>query len=163
MYVNERSEHRLVVENRPWLMGGFPVLIGIAAVWAAATEPGISIPGRFATLAFGCLLIGLASHFFPFTRTVFDRRSRCVTHIENRLLGSRCFTLRLSEVEAAGIETEWLDVTHLTRLALQTAWGWFPLENCYGFIDRAPVERAINAWLTPSELTEVKSVYRGRS
>lgn len=148
MKIVENTDSRLVLADRPWLLGGMTWAMGLAALWAATTDSGIDGPAQHALLAaVGLGLCGAAWWCFPVVRVVFDRERGVVAHDARRLFRTTRKEMPLSRVERAATEAERRESSRLTRLILITAHGPAPLEIGFSGADRSAAETAVNEWL----------------
>jgi len=150
MRIIENTDHRLVIEHRPWLLAGVLWLMGLVALYSGIT--GADMDGwaeRIVVLALGLGTCFAAWYWFAFLRITFDRDTGEVEHHAIRPFGSCRKYLKLDRVKAAQVEANWTDEgARLTRLALDTEDGRAQLEYGYGSADRRALGDAVNEWLS---------------
>jgi len=150
MRIVENTDRRLVIEHRPWFLGGMLWLMGLAALYSGVAGAGMDgWPERLLVLALGIGTTLAAWYWFAFLRITFDRDRGQVEHFARRPFGSRWKYLDLDRIRRAQVEADWSDSgTRLTRLSLATEDGMAALEYGYGSGDRRQLEDAVNEWLT---------------
>jgi hypothetical protein len=157
MKIIAESPDRLMLEDRPWILGG--ILVGVILFFvliALLTAQGNLWLGL--GMGLGAAMFGLA--FVVFVRRViviFDRGARAVVIRSVSLLGQSEQTLALAHLRGAVVETSisrssgggrrsGTSKTH--RPALQTPDGLVPLTQIYsGGPGAERAAAAINAWL----------------
>ncbi|NNE81788.1 MAG: hypothetical protein HKN18_16090 [Silicimonas sp.] len=148
MKQTERSHDLLVLEDRPWLIGGFIWLMSIAALYAVLTG-GTDGPAETLLVAFlGLGGSAVAWWYFPFQTFEFRRTAGLMTRTIRRLGNTRVETLAFSDFSRAANQGHFSDSgTRMDRVVLLTDNGPYPLE--FGFVgaSRDPLVASINAWL----------------
>lgn len=157
MKVIEDTPGRLVLEDRPWLLGSV-LIIGILIFLALAM--GTYDVSIWLGIGFGLASLLLAVCFVAFVRRVlvlFDRSAGALVIRTRSLMGQGEKTLALSDVTGAEVETSRststnndggtsISITH--RPVLATRSGPVPLTQVFSSGNGAEeIASAINAWL----------------
>ena len=150
MQITQNTDRRLVIEHRPWLLGGAVWLTGLTTLYFGLAGGGSEGPvARSVAVAVGGAMVFAAWYWFAFLRITFDRARGEVEHVSRRPFGTRAKYLQLARVRGACIEANWdSEGVRLTRLALDTEDGRAQLEYGYSGGDRRALEQAVNEWLT---------------
>ena len=149
MRITQNTDHRLVIEHRPWALAGIVWLMGLAALYGAAVGNEAEGPlVRAFVGALGLAVCFAAWRWFAFLRITFDRNIGEVEHRAIRPFGTRAKYLALDRVLGARVEAQWSDGVRMTRLALETKDGRAQLEYGYSSGERRALEAAVNEWLT---------------
>ncbi len=157
MRVADETPDRLTLEASPWLLGSFLILV-ILVLLAVALANLASEPWLGFGLTLAAALFGVA--FVVFVRRVvviFDRPAKAVVIRTASFLGQSEQTLRLADVQRAGISTH-VSRSHRTgggrstsrthAPVLVTPDGDVPLTQIHSGGDGAErVAKAINRWL----------------
>jgi hypothetical protein len=157
MKLIQETPARLVLEERPWVLGS-ALIIGILVFLALAL--GLWTVTVWLTLGFGLAALLLAVCFVVFVQRVIvilDREAGALVIRTRNLMGQGERTLALSEVSGAEVETSrststsnnggrTTSVTHRTVIATRS--GPVPLTNIYTSGSGAENNAAaINRWL----------------
>lgn len=157
MKVIEDTATRLVIEDRPWLLGGI-LICGI--LLCLALSMGLWSASPWLTLGFGLATLLLVACFVAFVRRVlviFDRSAGALVIRTRSLTGQVEQSLALDDVTGAMVETtrststasnggQTTSVTH--RPVLTTRSGSLPLTQVYSSGTGAEeIAHAINRWL----------------
>ena len=151
MQVVEKTEEKLVIEDRPWFLAGVVWLLGLAALYAAIAGQLRGSGETLLVLALGVGTSVIAWHFMPFQRFEFDRESGTLTRTIARVTGSKKEVRPLSTIRQAASQGNLNDGARLERVALLTDDEPYPLEFGFSGTSRTEVIRAINAWLEMSK------------
>lgn len=158
MKLIEETPARLVVEDRPWIIGT-ALTLGILLCLALAM--GLYRGSGWLTLGFGLASLLLAVLFVVFVRRViviFDRDAQALVIRTRSLTGDSETTLALADVTGAEVETSRststsndgsrsVSVTH--RPVLTTRTGPVPLTQVYSSGSGAEtIAAAVNRWLS---------------
>jgi hypothetical protein len=158
MKLIEETPARLVVEDRPWIIGT-ALTLGILLCLALAM--GLFRESGWLTLGFGLASLLLAVLFVVFVRRViviFDRDAQALVIRTRSLTGDSETTLALADVTGAEVETSRststsndgsrnVSVTH--RPVLTTRTGPIPLTQVYSSGSGAEtIAAAVNRWLS---------------
>ncbi len=158
MKLIEETPARLVVEDRPWIIGT-ALTLGILLCLALAM--GLYRESGWLTLGFGLASLLLAVLFVVFVRRViviFDRDAQALVIRTRSLTGDSETTLALADVTGAEVETSRststsndgsrsVSVTH--RPVLTTRTGPVPLTQVYSSGSGAEtIAAAVNRWLS---------------
>ena len=158
MKLIEETPARLVVEDRPWIIGT-ALTLGILLCLALAM--GLFRESGWLTLGFGLASLLLAVLFVVFVRRViviFDRDAQALVIRTRGLTGDSETTLALADVTGAEVETSRststsndgsrsVSVTH--RPVLTTRTGPIPLTQIYSSGSGAEtIAAAVNRWLS---------------
>jgi hypothetical protein len=158
MKLIEETPARLVVEDRPWIIGT-ALTLGILLCFALAM--GLYRGSGWLTLGFGLASLLLAVLFVVFVRRViviFDRDAQALVIRTRSLTGDSEMTLALADVTGAEVETSRststsndgsrsVSVTH--RPVLTTRTGPVPLTQVYSSGSGAEtIAAAVNRWLS---------------
>ncbi len=161
MQVIEDTPARLVLEEKPWLIG---TLLALGIVVFLALALFLFHESGWLALGFGLATALLALCFVVFVQRViviFDRAAGALVIRTRNLMGQRERTLPLAEVTRAEVETSrststsndgsrTTSITHRTVLSTKT--GPVPLTNVYSSGSSAEVNvAAINRWLAAPE------------
>lgn len=139
---------RLVIEDRPWILGGSVWLMTLAAIYAVLTGQTDGIAETLLVTALGFGGAALAWWFFPFQTIVFDRPSGKVTRTIRRVGKTTTETLSLDQVSRAASQGQFSESgTRMERVALLTDGDPYPLELGFVGASRTPLIDAINRWL----------------
>jgi hypothetical protein len=99
------TPHRLVLDDKPWLLGGMLIVAILVCVGAAMSILAAGNPGGLVLLGGGAMF-GLAFVVFVrHTHVVFDRHAGVLTRRETTLRGTTERHVSLDRVRFAGIET----------------------------------------------------------
>lgn len=157
MKVIEETPTRLVIESRPWLLGGILIL---AILLCLALGMGLWSASPWLTLGFGLAALLLAGCFVAFVQRVlviFDRNAEGLVIRTRSLMGQGEQTLALGDVTAAEVETsrststnsnggQTTSITH--RPVLVTRTGPLPLTQVFSSGSGAEeIARTVNRWL----------------
>lgn len=160
MQVIEETPARLVLEEKPWVLG-IVLIIGILILLALTL--GLRRESGWLSFGFGLGALLLAVCFVVFVQRViviFDRAAGALVIRTRNLMGQGERTLALSEVSGAEVETSrststsnngsrTTSVTHRTVIATRS--GPVPLTNVYSSGSGAENNAAaINRWLVAS-------------
>ena len=158
MKLIEETPARLVVEDRPWIIGT-ALTLGILLCLALAM--GLFRESGWLTLGFGLASLLLVVLFVVFVRRViviFDRDAQALVIRTRSLTGDSETTLALADVTGAEVETSRststsndgsrsVSVTH--RPVLTTRTGPIPLTQVYSSGSGAEtIAAAVNRWLS---------------
>ena len=147
MKVVQTTDTLLVIEDRPWLLWILLPILGLPALFAAATG---QVGGVWPTLlvgGMGVVSLWVLHHFAPFQRFRFNRSTGLLTHHVYRLTGSGAWEVPLSDIRRAVDQGHHSDGTRMSRVTLLTVHGTHPLESGYTNRNIKPVVKAINDWL----------------
>jgi hypothetical protein len=161
MQVTHETPDRLVLEQRPWVLGAV-LIICILALLALAML--LYATTAWLTLGFGLAALLLAVCFVVFVQRViviFDRAAGALVIRKRSLMGQEERTLALPDVTRAEVETSRststsndgsrsVSVTH--RTVLVTGSGPLPLTDSSSSGSSAEINAAaINRWLSRPE------------
>ena len=141
------TRDRLVIEDRPWLLGGMICAMGGAALLSVIAGTLGSVAETILVACLGAGALWFAWHFFPFQTFVFDRGEAAFTRRIHRITGETVRTLPLAEILAAEVQVQSGDGPDMERLALRTGETLLPLEYGFGSVPRAALAETINRWL----------------
>ncbi|MEM7178724.1 MAG: hypothetical protein AAF503_13590 [Pseudomonadota bacterium] len=150
MKIVENTDQRLVIVDRPWLLGGFVWAMGGACLVAALFGTG-DAGGFWPRLFVAGLGLGacwVAWSYLPFLTITFDRSRNAMLHQSHRLFRPGAFTMDFDRIHRARLEATWSDSARLTRVVLEIDGEIVPLEYGFGSADRDHIVEAINEWLT---------------
>lgn len=157
MQVIKDTPARLVLEERPWVLGSV-LIIGILVLLALALA--LSGETLWLTVGFGLAAALLAVCFAVFVKRViviFDRDAEALVIRSRSLMGQGERTIALSDIIAAEVETSrststssngsrTSSITH--RAVLATRSGPIPLTDIFSSGSGAEIDAAaINRWL----------------
>lgn len=149
MKLVERTPDRLVLEHRPYLLGGMVWVMGTAALITGVL--GIETSGweRLFITVLGIGVVAMAAVFFPFVRITFDRRAGMVERRRAHIDRARVLNVPFAELSRVRQEASWSDGARLTRLVLELRNGTvIPLETGYSSRDLDQIETEVMSWLT---------------
>ncbi len=155
MRIVEETPDRLVLEERPWLLG---IILTISILVFCALAFGLAGTSLWLGLGFAVATAVFALAFIAFVRRViaiFDRPARAVVLRTASLLGQREQTIVLTDITCAEVETsrstsssggKLSGVTH--RTVLRTSGGPVPMTEVFSSGSGAARNAAIiNRWL----------------
>jgi hypothetical protein len=158
MKLIEDTPARLVVEDRPWIIG---TALTLSILLCLALAMGLYRESGWLTLGFGLASLLLVVLFVVFVRRViviFDRDARALVIRTRSLTGDSKTALALADVTGAEVETSRststsndgsrsVSVTH--RPVLTTRTGPIPLTQVYSSGSGAEtIAAAVNRWLS---------------
>lgn len=161
MQVTQETPARLVLEERPWLLGAV-LILGIVILLALSML--LFNESAWLTLGFGLAALLLAVCFVVFVQraiVIFDRAAKALVIRTRSLMGATEKTLALADVLRAEVETSRttstsnggsrsVSVTH--RTVLVTVSGPLSLTSSYSSGSSAEINAAaINRWLSHAE------------
>lgn len=161
MQVTQETPARLVLEERPWMLGAV-LILGIVILLALSML--LFNESAWLTLGFGLAALLLAFCFVVFVQraiVIFDRAAKALVIRTRSLMGATEKTLALADVLRAEVETSRttstsndgsrsVSVTH--RTVLVTVSGPLPLTSSSSSGSSAEINAAaINRWLSHAE------------
>jgi len=149
MKVVENTPERLVLEHRPYLLGGFTWFMGMVAFVTGVL--GLETEGweRLFITLLGVGVMVAAAVFFPFVRITLYRKAQLVERRRAHIDKARVLTIPFADLSRVRQEANWSDGARLTRLVLELKDGRLvPLETGYSSRDLDPIETEVMSWLT---------------
>lgn len=149
MKIAHRSNDRLVITHRPWLLLVLTSVLGASAMLGAIVggEDLQTLWKRLFVFALGAMVAGFAWRYMPLVTLDFDRTGGYLSRQDHRITGTTSTRYPLAAISRALYQSNYSENTRLERLAIEIDGERIPLEHAYGSGKRTPFVTAINDWL----------------